>query len=82
MFLSAMSKATLKFLGIVMVAVLCSWILCFLFIFVLAVITDLLGKTMSWYRHPWLAFGLYAIPTTGLSGYLLLLTNHEVDTFI
>uniref|UniRef100_A0AAR5P1C9 FXNA-like protease n=2 Tax=Dendroctonus ponderosae TaxID=77166 RepID=A0AAR5P1C9_DENPD len=73
----ASSKATLNFIGIAMAAILCSWILCIIFIFVLAVITDLLGKTMSWYRHPWLAFGLYAIPSTGLSGYLLLLINHE-----
>ncbi|KAL1505193.1 hypothetical protein ABEB36_004814 [Hypothenemus hampei] len=71
------TKSILKYLGFITLSILASWILCFLFAFIFATITDLLGKTMSWFGHPWMLFGLYVIPATALSGILLIYTNHE-----
>lgn len=71
------SKQTLKFLGCALAAIIGSWVICILFVFITGVALDLLGKSMSWYANPWLVCGLYAVPVIGLSGILLFLTNHE-----
>ncbi|XP_066140903.1 endoplasmic reticulum metallopeptidase 1 [Euwallacea fornicatus] len=73
----AFSRPTLKFLPVATGAILGSWILSVLFVVVLAILLDLLGKTMTWFGQPWLIFGLYVVPVLGLSGILLFLTNHE-----
>lgn len=54
------------------------WILSALYVVALSYLLDLLSKTMSWYGAPWFIFGLYVVPTFGVSGFLTSLVNNRV----
>lgn len=72
---------TFRYIGITTAAILASWIIAAIFVLILAVALDLLGKTMSWYANPWIIFGLYVVPTFALSGCLLYFTSHKFINF-
>ncbi|KAJ8924322.1 hypothetical protein NQ315_007115 [Exocentrus adspersus] len=72
-----LSKSTLKYLGITLGAVLGSWVIGGVLVFLIAFSIDSANKTMSWYANPWIIFGLYVVPSLGLSSILLFAINHE-----
>ncbi|XP_076259381.1 endoplasmic reticulum metallopeptidase 1-like isoform X2 [Rhynchophorus ferrugineus] len=68
---------TLRYLSITTAAIVGSWLLAGIFVMILAVVLDCLGKTMSWYANPWTTFGLYIIPVIGISGCLPYFTKYK-----
>ncbi|KAJ8936603.1 hypothetical protein NQ314_012218 [Rhamnusium bicolor] len=70
-------KSTFIYLGVTLAAILGSWVVAGISVFVISFLLDIANSTMSWYANPWVIFGLYAAPTIALSGFLLFFVNHE-----
>ncbi|CAG9768481.1 unnamed protein product [Ceutorhynchus assimilis] len=80
-FRASLSKSTLKYFGVTITLIVVSWLLAAVFMVALALVLDLLNKTMSWYGRPWFIFSLYVVPTFVLSGCLLSISNHQCTSF-
>ncbi|ERL85028.1 hypothetical protein D910_02451 [Dendroctonus ponderosae] len=72
-----LKKSTIKFYLFTVLAIIFGWILSALYVVGLAYLLDPLSKTMSWYGAPWFIFGLYIVPTFGLSGFLTSFVNNR-----
>ncbi|RZC42917.1 endoplasmic reticulum metallopeptidase 1-like [Asbolus verrucosus] len=67
------TKQTLKYLTLTFGAIIAGWVAAAVFVLVVALIVDKIGYSMSWYRNPWLIFGLYAAPTVAVSSLVLVI---------
>ncbi|KAJ3649732.1 hypothetical protein Zmor_021456 [Zophobas morio] len=65
------TTTTLKYLVLTFGTIIGGWILAGVFVILLALLIDKIGYSMSWFTNTWLIFGLYVIPTVGLSTFPL-----------
>ena len=68
---SGYTTTTLKYLVLTFGTIIGGWILAGVFVILLALLIDKIGYSMSWFTNTWLIFGLYVIPTVGLSTFPL-----------